>query len=290
MEKDKISIIVVVVLCIGAFFAFKRSPKISLIPKGTASVVVNDVTVIPKTSIPPAVSPQNAAKWEEYNRNTGYWRAASGLKQVEMEETKDGRIVRVKFLPIPVCYAGDLNAIFHDYRQTSSNRIVITIESFVTQKKVALESVSLDELKHGFNKAFTIPHDITGDIMGLFICSDSKHKERCMGKTNIDVNVSLGQTEKSPGTYVDKIYIFDMIVVTGKSVQFVSKFPIDLGSLQGMKSETTLMALGKQKVDGALVEAAKLNQALRSFPPDANKNNLVIKVPYMDKVACVKNR
>ena len=289
MGRRDIIISIIVVACVAGWFFVRcrgRDPA-EAVPRQEA-VVVDNLAILPPKETKEGAQDRQKGEMELKKRREEYIQEIrQGIGFYHMEEGKSGLQVKVRFQPFAVCHMGDLNAIFHDYRQGAQNRIILTMES-LDQKKKALPPVqiSLENMKVGFEKVFTLPKNSPGDIMGIFICSDSKHIGRCVGKKSMDVNATLFKPGKKSEPYVDKIYIFNLAIVTDKLIRFVTTAPISDALLSSLKEQKQPPKLDVQKRAKMLGLAQTLSTQLRSYPAEVRGNLLTIKIPYWSKTGC----
>ena len=289
MEKKNLIAIVVVVVVVASFFLMKRRAHESGGSATQRPIVVDNVAILPQNSPKENAKERQKEQQELAKRREEYLKdVRQGVGFYPMQETQSGFKVVVRFEPFAVCHVGDLNAIFHDFRQTTANRVLITLEPLDGKRKALGAQVSLENLKLGFEKVFTLPASGTSDIMGIFICSDAKRTGRCAGKRPLDINGSFLAPGKKRPAYADKIYIFNLALITDKTIRFITEAPIPAMVLTQLKEQKQLQALGSEKSGKWLDYAQKLTESLRSYPVEVRGNALIIKMPYLNKAKCAK--
>jgi hypothetical protein len=284
----KIIIFAAMLLIAGVLFRLKRMKDTIGTPTPRRGTVVDNVTVLSE-------KPEKAMQARPIVDERLKQRRAQYLKEVrqgvgfyQLETTDEGLLARVKFAPYPVCHVADLNAIFHDYRQTANNSILVSLESLDgSGKRISFYRPSLEHLKYGFEAAFKIPPEMKSGLMGLFICSDSGRTGRCTRKKPMDFDAlfNISNTNRAL-PYQDKVYIFNLVVITDKLLRYVTEVPIPESLLAELKQNPMMKQLGPEKIEHLFHEAQTLTTALRSYPTEVRDGSLVIKMPILDQDRC----
>ena len=286
MSNRNSALLILAIIVVVAFILVKRHKGHGVVPKASEKVA-EGVALLPATPAKANDTKQQDEAADLHRRQMEFITGTqTGPGFYHLEDTKDALVARLKFIALPVCHMADTDIIFHDYRKTDSNRIIITIESLYEKKVFGLEEISLEKMKTGFEKVFKLPKNTTSDVIGIFICSDSSRKGQCSDKPPIDFNKAMNEKNPEKTKYIDKVYIFNPAVVTNKLLHYMTQVPIPKSELAHIVAEKSMQQLDAAKLEKALAAAAKLSAALRSYTPESGLKGLKIMMPQMNQMGC----
>ena len=195
-------------------------------------------------------------------------------------------IVTALFKPKPVCHVADYNAISHDMKVSQQRDLILSLESMKegSDFKPLVQKLSLGNLKKGFKKTFRIPANLEQEVLGMFVCSGSDLVKGCRGKVPIDLNRVMYNRRKKFAAR-EKIYVFNLLTVKGRAVEFVSE-NLDQRKKAGKLMSYLSQSHDKSEVRGMFKDIVKLSHRLRSYPVKTSRNRLIVSIPYRSSRAC----
>lgn len=211
-------------------------------------------------------------------------KADLGINGVTFPVKDDKLQVSVIFKPVPVCHRGDYNMISHDMKISRQKSLSLVLENphdggFKRQS----QRIKLRNLRRGFKKVFKLPTNLKGEVLGVFVCSDRDKTGTCRDKYALDLNRVLTHARKT--ARIDKIYLFNLLLVSGKKVEFLTE---SLDKSAQYKKLKKYLARDYKPGDlkSIIKRIVKLSRRLKSYPPDSSKGRLVVKIPYGNYKAC----
>jgi len=218
----------------------------------------------------------------------------SGLKTVRLKNAGE---VSVEVTVKKWCGPGDLDAIKLDLEHSDDKTILLTLEPVNLSEggfSPLVKKVEPGELFSGFNHKFSLPRLDSGVLLGIFLCKDSAHKNRCADKPGADFNEIFSRYmakghPRANAKADDKSYFYQFLALQKGSVTIFEK--TDISRLAYRKAGRYLsdrVSVPPEAIQKALDTTEARNKVVRSLALDTEggRSDVSLVLPIYDQGAC----
>lgn len=206
--------------------------------------------------------------------------------------------IPIKLVTEPRCFFGDRDAIGLELIRSESpeTELLLTIEPLpkapeVKKTAVAFIKGAAKDLEKGYDLTLSVPRATHNEILGLYICKDSKKEGSCRNKELRTIPAILNQYDSIQGVLspdfvaTDKIYFFKPLVFESSGVRYPSAAMSSQRYAQLEQFINHEFGLNEGSKN-AIEKIIEIGNTLQSRPLQMVDQKLVIRLPGYAPTRC----
>ena len=213
--------------------------------------------------------------------------------------TSDGKWnLALKLVTEPRCFFGDRDAIGLELIRSENpeTELLLTVETLpdaaeTKKATVAFIKGAAKELEKGYDLTLTVPRSSHKEILGLYICKDSKKEGSCRNKELRTIPAILNQYDSIQGVLspefvaTDKIYFFKPLIFEASGLRYPSAAMSSQRYAQLEQFINREFGLNEGSKN-AITKIIEIGNTLQSRPLQMADQKLVIRLPGYAPTRC----